>query len=481
MDTARAQSTLPGENPGVMPNLESFAEEGTTFSQAITTAPWTLPSHASMFTGQYTSDHGTHAGSTQFSPEVDPLAALLQSHGYRTIGVSNNSWIAPEFGFDTGFEEFYRGWEVVTGGADLSKVSQGGDSLFEQFRSLLSSVSFSELPQTLVNAAYARFLYRRSDYGARATNFRLKRLLGGNNDRPFFAFVNYLEPHLEYDPPEPYRYGHLPDYISENNAESTPQRPWEYLGGVVEMDSQDFEALRALYHAELSYLDYRLGRLFDYLTEENILDETLVVVVGDHGENIGDHGMMDHQYGLYDTLLRVPLFVRHPDTVAAGRISDSLVELRSIYPTILGHANVPLPEDNTVAKESLLAEDGIDQSSAGDQKEVFAEYLTPQPAIERLQELANDTADVRQFNRSLRCIRTDNWKYVAGSDGSDWLYDLSADPEEEVDVADQYPNRTAEFRNRLIETFGSFVTPDENMKDKIDDSTSKRLEDLGYI
>lgn len=486
MDTARAQSALPSENPGIMPNLESFQKGATTFSDAITSAPWTLPSHASMFTGQYTTDHGTNASSLTFEPEVTPLAEQLRQSGYETMAISNNSWISPEFGFDAGFDHFYGGWELLKGGVDLQGVIRENSSRIQQFKEIVNKLTLNNFHRTILNTAYAWGYHKRYDYGAKFTNYRIKRLLGKIWDRsqPFFLFVNYLEPHLTYDPPKPHRYKHIPDDLSQEQLESVDQKPWEYLAGNADMTEDDFRALEALYEGELSYLDYRLGQLFDFLRSEGILDETLVFVVGDHGENIGDHGLMDHQYCLNDTLLRVPLIVRHPELIPSGWKTNALIELRDLYPTILDLCDINVSLDESVSSFSLSEDGYIDEMTVRDRKFVFAEYTIPQPDLDELRSRTDDE-DILRFldslDKSLRCVRTRKWKFIRGTNGSHQLFDRESDPNETMNIAKDHQEVVADLKDRLESCFDPLDEISKSSFEEIKPGTQKRLSDLGYI
>jgi len=486
IDTARAQSALPTENPGVMPNLESFAYEGSTFTNAITTAPWTLPSHASIFTGQYTSDHQTNASSLSFNPKVAPLAARLSEDGYQTAAISNNTWISPEFGFDTGFNHFQRGWKLASEGVELTDIVRDNDTRTGQLRAILSNLTLTDLPPTVVNILYNRFYHKKYDYGAKLTNYRAKKFVSKmrNESNPFFLFLNYLEPHLEYDPPKSYRYEHQPTDASVTDLDSVNQEQWAYICGNVSMDDADFRALEALYEGELSYLDYRLRNLFDWMEEESILDETLIIIVGDHGENIGDHGLMDHQYCLYDTLLRVPLIIRYPDSVPEDTTVQKLVEARDIYPTILDACGLDTPEKDGVSSHSLLEYSPESPSTVNGRDHAFAEYLVPQPDIDQLKSRTDsvERADyLDSLDCSLRCVRTENWKLIKISDGRIELYDLESDPEESEDIKDTHPEVVSELSEVLNYEFGPMKKWSKEQFNEMSGSTRSQLKDLGYI
>lgn len=481
MDTARFSNVFE-KSPSVMPGLQEFSNEGTVFARAMATAPWTVPSHGSMFTGQYPSDHGAHAGTKQFDPEGPVLPELFQQAGYQTAAFSNNTWLSPEFGFDKGFESFHVRWELFEGGADLSAVAKA-DSRRDQIQHAVDSLLSRSAPKTLSNLLYAAYLsYTSSQYdsGAKRTNRRLLDWLQLKDERPFFAFVNYVEPHLPYEPPEEFRYEFLPDGMDRERLDSVNQDPWAYLAGEVEMTERDFEALEALYDAELRYLDKQLSELFGFLAEKNELDETVVVLVGDHGENLGEHGLMDHQYCLYDTLLHVPLLVRHPDTFTSGAKVDDLVELRDLFPTLLDVAGVAWPDvDASVSRRSLV---NIAAGGRG-REHTFSEYLAPQPPMDALERKLDGTLSesVRAYDRALRAVRTERWKYIEGSNGETMLYELQATPGEMAEVSSDYPEVVSELRESLDLSGRSLGGGAASESIEMSRMAKRRLEELGYL
>ena len=473
MDTARAEYAY---DPDIMPNLARIAREGATFTNAFANGPWTVPSHASMFTGQCTADHDTHAGTKRFDPDVPALAEALGDDGYRTACFSNNTWVSPDFGFDRGFEEFVAGWELLGGGADLPTIGAEHEGTRERLRAVFDELGVRNSPKTLLNAAYAKFLRKRYDNGAALTNWRLRRWLPDacESDRPFFAFVNYLEPHLPYDPPGRDWQRFLPSDLDPKYAAGVNQNAHRFITGNAEMTARDFAALEALYKGELSYLDRRIGRLYEVLAENGALTDTVLLVVGDHGENLGDHRLMDHQYNLYDTVLRVPLVVRYPGSFPASETRTGLVELRDLYPTILSVAGIRPPDDESVSRRSI--------AGGGGREHVVAEYAAPQPSIDSLAGRFDDVpADVRQYDRALWSVRTDEWKYIEGTDGSAELYRVATDSDEREDLADEQPDVRAELTEVLSGTRAELAYRSTAAVGDVDAGAQRRLKDLGYL
>jgi arylsulfatase A-like enzyme len=479
LDTARAKTVLPGLRNGLMPALGRLAAEGTTFTNARTTAPWTLPSHASLFSGQYTTDHGTHTGHRRFDPDTPTLANRLRQQGYRTRAISGNIWVSPEFGFDAGFDRFSMKWDLFWDAADLSTTS-AADGMYDKARALWGELTPTNVPKTIANALNGN-LGGGYDDGARLTTWRATRWLRKQRttDDPFFFFINYLEPHLEYDPPTGYREkftaGHDPATLDAIN-----QDPWTYVAGDESMTNADFDGLRGLYEGELDYVDTCLARLYGALADADILDETMVVITSDHGENIGEHGLMDHQYCLYDTLLRVPLVIRYPRRFESGETNDALVELRDLYPTLLDVAgDDPTNLPDTVSNASLVPDSRT--GSRTTREFTITEYVKPQPTMDALeQKLGYEPTDADRLNRALRSITSHDWKLIEGDDGSVELYDLAADPNESTDVSADEPEMTANLQRELEARRGPMKRGDA-AETGVSDRSRERLADLGYI
>jgi arylsulfatase A-like enzyme len=468
MDTARAQTVAQ-----LIADESSFgalSSDSTVYENAIAPAPWTLPSHASLFTGTYPSKHGAHAGHKRFDSGLRTLAEALSAAGYGTAAVSNNTWISEEFGFGDGFDTFYRTWQLLQTETDLGATARKSDG--SGFRELLPRLVKGNPIANLVNAVYGQYLRKRYDKGARRSNRWVRSWLSDRAEEPFFLFINYLEPHLEYRPPSQYAERFLPADVSYEEAMSIPQDAWSYIAGRTDLDSRDLAVLRALYRAEIAYLGDQVAELRSYLDSAGVLDDTLFILTSDHGENIGEHGLMDHQYCLYDTVLRVPLLM-HGGPFTGG-VETDLVSLVDLVPTILDVCGVDDPITEQVQGKSLVG--------GRDEETVFAEYLAPQPSMESLSEHLGDIPpDVRTYDRSLRAVRTPTHKYIRGSDGSQSLYDLRKDSDETESSVGSDPEQAAALDDRLDEWIEGFQAVEATGPVEMSRSTRNRLEELGYL
>ncbi len=217
------------------------------------------------------------------------------------------------------------GWQYIQSDADMGAVVRGEDTRENSRRRAIDSST-----GTLVNAAnilYSEVLQPAGDDGAdRSTTWIENWLAGRKDDRPFFLFCNFIEPHVEYDPPREYAERYLPEEASYEEATAIRQDPRAYDCGDYQITDREFAMLRGLYRAELAYVDDQLAQLRRALEAAGEWENTLFVVCGDHGEHIGEHGFFGHQYNLYDTLIHVPLVVCGGPFAGGGRRSD-LVQL----------------------------------------------------------------------------------------------------------------------------------------------------------
>jgi arylsulfatase A-like enzyme len=484
MDTARARETgRSGRREVALPALDRLAAEGTEYTRAFASAPWTLPSHASLFTGTYPSKHGAHAGHKYLDDDLPTLAETFGASGYETIAVSNNTWISGEFGFARGFDTLYKTWQYVQTDTDLGSVARTTEG-HAAIRALADRLTDGNPVVNAANALYGKFLRKRNDDGARRTNELIGEWLSARErTRPYFLFVNYLEPHLRYHPPREIATHLLPAGVSYDEAMAVPQDAWGYIAGDVELDERDFEILRALYRAEIVYLDRRIGELRSRLEAAGEWENTLLVVTSDHGENIGDHGLMDHQYSLHDTLLHVPLIVGG-GAVSGGAFGDGgnevddLVQLTDLAPTLLDHAGIDAPE----ARAGFQGRSFHPLAGTEPRERVVAEYIAPQPSMDALEKRVGALSpETRQYDRSLRAIRTYEHKLIRGSDGSSKLYAPQNDPDETCDLAGSDPESVDALDAELEGWLDSFEHAESSGAVSMTDSTKARLEDLGYI
>lgn len=445
LDTTRALDTVPADRH-LTPTLASVADRGTEFTRAFSAAPWTLPSHASLFTGTYPSKHGAHGKHPSLDGEHMTLAETLRTQGYQTVSVSNNAWVTEEFGLGRGFDT-------------IREFGDAGDGRHPE-----------EIPMAGRPTE--------DDDGAARTVAWIRNWLDRRDDDPFFLFANFIEPHLEYRPPRPYAEAFLPTEWNYAAAMDIPQNPRAFDAGVFDLSADEFEALRGLYRAEIAYLDSQLGDLVAALEVAGEREDTVLIIVGDHGENVGEHGLLGHQYRLTDTLLHVPLIIDGGPFAGGGPVED-LVQVLDLAPTVLELGGV----DRSAKVDGEHQGNSLHPDASSDPREaIFAEHIAPQPGVDVLEEqFGTLPEELYEYERSLRAIRTNRYKYVRGSDGTERLFDLVDDPGETTDRATAERDVATALEDRLESWLSSFEHADTGGTVSIDDATEQRLSDLGYL
>jgi len=456
MDPARADHfSCYGYNRPTTPNVDRLAQEGVLFEQATATAPWTLPSHASLFTGLYTAQHRTDRATPRLGGSLVTLAELLKGEGYQTAGFSNNPWVSPQGNFHQGFDLFEGMWSRSSPLHRLAPVwiaTRLKDRLGEE-------TSHS------------------SD--AAVTNDRIRwwmdRVRRGSS--PFFLFVNYIDVHTPYKPREPFRSRFLRD-PHRFAAQGLKQGRLQRTAPPVHLDPITEGVLNDLYDAELAYLDAKIGDLVGMLRDRGVLDQTLFIVTSDHGENLGDHHIVGHRFCVYQTLLRIPLIFRYPKAFPGGLRVKEPVSMIDVVPTLMQVVRpqgVPLPPG--LLGRSLLTAHG--EGSAD--RTLVSEYTAPVSWIPKYRKW-NPGMDEAYFTRNLKSVRRGNLKFIWGSDGLQELYDLGKDPMETVNLVDQQPDlarRMKEEAEQLFATLQPVGLAEESRS--IDENLRRELRALGYV
>ncbi|MBU1074432.1 sulfatase, partial [bacterium] len=255
------------------PRLAGLSRDGVTFTGAYAAAPWTVPSHASMFTGKLPGDHLCTTLHPRLDAGLATFAGILRDDGYQTAAFYSNPWLADR---TTGLlRGFSLRREAAIGGMFELRSRSGDQGGGETVRNI------------------AGWLEERD---------------GG---KPFLLFANFMEPHLAYDPPRAYRTRALLD-LPPTDAVSIM---WahQFNAGLHPPAGVDWNRVCRLYAGDVWSADRLMGEVLDRLAAHGLDDDTIVIVTSDHGENLGDHGLMDHQYSVHETLLAVPLVVYVPD------------------------------------------------------------------------------------------------------------------------------------------------------------------------
>lgn len=377
------------------PNMDKLANDGVLCERLLCTAIPTHPSYTTLYTGQHAVTHRVvaHGGKNRLSNECPFLPQIFLQQGYTTCALDNLWRGRPWFG---------RGYEYYI---DPSLR-----------RTLLLSVTCEEL------------------------NRRALPWIRAHAREPFFMFLHYWDPHYPYTPPK--KYSHL-FYRGENptDPEDHSLDPyWKHPIGSIAKDTwlrtakgpiTDIDYVRALYAQEVCHIDEGVGELLATLDDLGIAEQTLVILVADHGESLGEHSIYFDHYGLYEPTIHVPLILRMPGTLPAGRRLPGRVQMQDVAPTILQGAGLPVPPkmDGRGFWDTLLGN---------------KELREPEWVV-----------SLESTWQAKWSLRTERYKLIVSrqidflGNPEMELYDLQEDPKEEVNRAETDPALARELRGAL--------------------------------
>ena len=457
VDTARADAFEPyGAPPGSSPAVADLARRGIAAPVVHATANWTLPSHASLLSGRLPRTLGIGSGATLdqvlIANEHNLLAPVLHDEGWHTIAISANPFIAPAHGFSLGFDRFFQ----VTSSRRSPRQGVVG-RLKDLAIGVLADLDsgLSEIETTLGRAVSE-----------------------APPDRPWFAFVNLMECHAPYLPPRPWN-----DLGVMGRARAVRDvRHHESHAAVVDaclgrrsVPAASIARMRHLYDRSVTMMDAWVGRVTDHLDASGMLDDTLVIVTSDHGENFGECGRVGHTLSVDERLLRVPL-------VAAGASLDgdaathitSIADVPRLIATACGLRRHPWTRRACPDGIAIAQNDG---------------YSAINPAFAELfaREWHLDAEGIERLDRPLTAAIDGRFKLVREQlEGryAERLHDLDADPLEQVDVRLRHPDAAARLATALdaADAERSTRIPVSSAGSTTTDPTMvERLRLLGYL
>lgn len=395
------------------PNLDRLAAEGALFETVMSPTSWTLPSHMTLMTSLPPEKHGVVSNRKRLAPGIATLAERLQHAGYYTGGVVSATYLDGMFGFSRGFDE-YDDYSLLhpSGGRSAGMVSSPG----------VTNVALS-------------YLQRRA---------------AAKDGHPFFLFVHLFDVHYDYNPPEPFAHMFDPAYGGRTTGEA---RAMTHI-----TRRRDLDHVIALYDGEIAFVDAHIGNILQALSALHLQQNTIVAVVADHGEEFFEHGRAGHFKTLYDEVLHVPLLVRYPGHIPAGRRVQGQVRLMDVPATLMELAGLRVHKPRSDADAVSLA----------------AELLSPRQTAVRPLPAFGD------LNARLASLRTGREKLIWNLQTNQReLYDLVLDPGEQHAVASPEELNTMAAQ---LEQWRSSASEEERA-DRMEpgDEEKSTLQSLGYL
>lgn len=427
-DALRADATEPyGSTEVRTPAMRELAEEGVTFVDASSSSSWTRTSVASLFTSLDPSVHGTLEDEDTLSSDLAYLPEIFRDLGYTTLFMTTNPTTGRAMGFARGSQHMHEFWE--------------------RRHELLAE---SPDPDALADHVWERLLR--------------PVLPGENGGEPFFAYLHEPDPHGPYTPPAPY--DTMYDFGYTGNLRSRVDTLKLILNDQTRFEAQDIRYLRSQYDGEITFIDRYLGRLLERLEESGLREDTLVMLISDHGEEFMEHEGVGHGVSLYQEQIHVPLVVSLPGVLPEGRRAEGPAALIDVPPTLLDLVGAEAPP--AMAGRSLLplalGEGGL-------------EALRPRYA---------------KLRESHDSVRVGRWKLVREGRNREgryfdsyMLFDLERDPGETVNRWPKRPVIGKTLRQlqewHLLEGRRRSATPETIRQEELDEGVIEELRALGYI
>lgn len=398
-----------GYGRNTSPNIDAIASTGALFEQHVSSAPWTLPAHAAMFTSVPDSVHGVvDAIRFRLSDDFETLPESFQKAGYSTAGFFAGPYLHPAFGLGQGFDRYIDCVQTVPD----DQVDADNEW---SMRDPILRASHHGVTNDKVYAKWQEFI---AEAGPAAAD-----------EEPFFAFVHLWDVHFDFTPPPPYDTMFDPDYDGPFTG-----RDFFYDPAInAAMPKRDQEHIIALYDGEIAWTDEVVGMIRHDVSQAGLLENTIFVITADHGTELFDHGGKGHRTTLYDEQIRIPLIVNYPGVVAPKRCAGQ-TRMIDLGPTLRELAGIP--EVRTTMGESL------------------APFLRGETTAEPDRPAVSELMSVQ---RNLRSVRTTSAKYVVNHDsnGRAW-FDLAGDPKELTMLPVDGDERAAEL-GRLYDSEAALI------------------------
>lgn len=466
LDTQRADRlSCYGCPQETSPSIDALASDATLFRYAFAAAQWTIPSHASMFTGTYPATHGMVQSFSLLPDALPTLAERLRDGGYWTAAFCNNPLLSfINNGLRRGFQSF-----LNYGGLFTSHPNQAGrrPGWFDRYRQWFKNRLVGILSQiqdafarseTLLMLSFTPFFVPVWQTALKfkgntprslkdAARFLVERR-GLERDQPAFCFINLMDAHMPYRPPRRFIERFAPHVLRDQTTRrylsqfNTDIYRW-YAPLSSDIDQGRKATLDGMYNAEVAAQDEQVGRFLQTLRESGRLDQTVLIVCSDHGDHLGEKQLFGHVFSAYNELVRVPLIIRAPDgDFPRGTTVDHCISTRRLFHTLLTTAGLASEAEQHFSLAQSRTNDPDDGT-------VFAEAVPSQQVLSMLQRRQPHLISEHDCDQVRTAVCHGSHKLVQIGNHQPELYNIVDDPGEHLNLRDMLPEQVETLQDRL--------------------------------
>jgi len=441
-----------GFNKTTTPHIDRIAQKGVLFKSVISTSPWTIPSHASMFTSLYPFQHKANWDTLKIRDGILTIFDIFSRRGYEMVACSANTIL-------------FSPYNIFGDSVKLLNPIKRGHPHLSIF---VDGFNPGESNSENISNLFIRYI-RKYDFS-----------------RPLLAYLNFYDLHPKYPCREPF----ISKFISPEAKKvlrdigDIHRLHFKEMNHKIKITPEIISAIRSFYCAKLSMIDNDIGRIFKILRQKRVVDNTLLIITSDHGDVLGDHEYpsFHHQFSVYNSVLNIPLILHYPNLIKRpNKVEVPLVQNIDILPTVLEVCGLRIKSFIENSPGKSLVKYIFKNIAPSPRRYATSTYKSPEKLLIRMKER------VRPFYlRDLNAIQDKRYKLIFYKKGCE-LYDLMQDRNEQKNIAVLYPEKVKFFKNKFRELEKRYrATNLHKMKSSCyseDEKNEllKRLKILGYF
>ena len=447
-----------GNSENLTPNIDALAEKGLMLCNCYAGGCGSSQAHVSIFTGQHSERHKMAHNLCDVKKDLITLPLLLKKLGYKTFGYTKFDIVPP-----AGHEKLF-GFDELVYPEKKEKIVSRKKSMRDKFlQGARRIIKIPPVLKKLINKIFTKIINEHLILRTRANTFDGKtsldylfgKLEENKSKGPVFAYTTLLHPHTPYYPPREFLDKIFQDKRIHEGSYDIQLDVHAYANGNFGKAEEAMESVRKCYKADLLYADHLIGNFVEKLKQNSLIENTLLVVMADHGELLGEHGGINHGGALWEELLNIPCVIYYPEKIAPNSLNYNLTSATDIFPTIFDLiGEKKRAQDETVFDGISIFEGGYDWKNR---------YLVVDcPPVILPKRLKNYRNLMKRANVISRTIRNTSYKYIWQSNGNNCLFKVGSEESPQNNLLMQDKGLEKKFSDDMLRFYKS-IEPDFKM------------------